>query len=174
MRVCVYLAKAACLKTVEQMSVMAETSFRLFAGACCGARAIYPQIKCQLADVALTRASNASRMRFQSPEGIPCIYIPYAAASSHTTARRHALESAGTADSAARVVSKRRLYRASAPHHKCRRRVLAGYTKLFKWDLLDGTLPNALPASSRITASYKIQNPEELIFSTRGNKVEYL
>lgn len=54
-----------------------------------------------------------------------------------------------------------------ASHHKRRRRVLAGYTKLFKWDLLDGTLPNALPASSRSTASYKIQNPEELIFYER-------
>jgi len=54
-----------------------------------------------------------------------------------------------------------------ASRHKRRRCVLAGYTKLFKWDLLDGTLPNALPASSRSTASYKIQNPEELIFYER-------
>lgn len=61
---------------------------------------MYPQIKPPLslsrAGDALTRASNASRMRFQSPGGILCIYIPYVATSSHTATRRHALES--TAD----------------------------------------------------------------------------
>lgn len=137
----------------------------------------YPQIKrprASLYDV-LTRASNASRMRFQSPGGIPCIYIPYAATCSHTATRRHALESARAPSRDGAVHA---LYRGEdyappspipppAPHHKRRRRVLAGYTKLFKWDLLDGTLPNALPASSRSTASYKIQNPEELIFYER-------
>lgn len=137
----------------------------------------YPQIKRPHASLydALTRVSNASRMRFQSPESIPCIYIPYAATSSHTATHRHALESARapSRDGAVRALYRGEDYAPPspiplpAPHHKRRRRVLAGYTKLFKWDLLDGTLPNALPASSRSTASYKIQNPEELIFYER-------
>jgi len=72
----------------------------------------------------------------------------------------------------ARVVSRRRLCTPFpsplslpvslfplAPHHKRRRRVLAGYTKLFKWDLLDGTLPNALPASSRSTTELQDSKP---------------
>lgn len=155
------------------MSVMAAASFRLFAGV--SKRADVSANKTARADDALTRASNASRMRFQSPGGIPCIYIPYAATSSHTATRRHALESTGAADGFVRALYRGEDYVcAPVPHHKRRRRVLAGYTKLFKWDLLDGTLPNALPASSRSTTSYKIQNPEELIPSTRGNKVEYL
>lgn len=130
---------------------------------------MYPQIKPRARardGDALTRASNASRMLFQSPGGIPCIYIPYVATSSHTATRRHALESTAPPPMAsgarASLVSRRRLCN-PVPHHKRRRRVLAGYSKLFKWDLLDGTLPNALPASSRSTASYKIQNPKELI-----------
>lgn len=48
-----------------------------------------------------------------------------------------------------RLSSRRDSSRPRSAHHKRRRSVLAGYTKLFKWDLLDGTLPNALPASSR-------------------------
>ena len=84
---------------------MAAVSFRLFAGASprlvSANKTVY---RAALYD-ALTRASSASRMRPQSPGGIPCIYIPYAATSSHTATRRHALESApAPADSAARAL----------------------------------------------------------------------
>jgi len=109
-------------------------------------------------------------MRLQSPGGIPLHLHPLRGnIFPHCNPQTRPRERSGIR---ARVVSGWRLCIPCfpgrppippAPHHKRRRRVLAGYTKLFKWDLLDGTLPNALPASSRSTASYKIQNPEELI-----------
>lgn len=104
---------------------------------------------------------------------------------SHTATRRHTLGSI-LRSRRARCIARRRLC-ASFPgtltlshpslppslppcrgtRRKCRR-VLAGYTQTLRvGDLLDGTLPNALPASSRIhRASYKIQNPEETSFSS--------
>lgn len=92
----------------------------------------------------------------------PCIYIPLRS-SVFPHCNPQTRPRCASRWRRARVVSRRRLYasdylssrRDSSPtpsrsaRHKRRRSVLAGYTKLFKWDLLDGTLPNALPASSR-------------------------
>jgi len=110
-----------------------------------------PQLPADRSRVDASRIERIATRVSKAPEGIPgCIYISYKAAPSHTAARRHALERESEDYALPTLALPPLVVNVDTSWRDI--------PKLFNWDLLDGTLPNALPASSRIHR--ELQDPK--------------